>query len=198
MDTPSELLMRSALHDLANVLAGVRGILDLSDPDRPLASRDRLRLEAVLDEGMTTLERSRNLAMETLPGAEVQPGAPWRAELLEQLGPLGILFKCRFDLSYLGDPGLDRWPGELLRGYARAVSRQVLPYVHDGSLAIRCEADRQEWRLIWSPAELLPESLTVEGKQLDISSRWARRVGASLGVALVCEHGALTARIPRF
>ena len=190
--------MRSALHDLANVLAGVRGIIDLSNPEQPLSPRDRLRLDAVIEEGMTTLDRSRSLAMGTLPESALEPGPEWRRQLLEDLTPLGLLFRCRFTLDYEGTATCDRWPGELLRGYIRAVTRQVLPYVHDGGMALACSADDREWQVRWSPVPMLPESLVVEGKQLDISSRWALRVGTSLMANLSCADGILLMRMPRF
>lgn len=198
MDTSSELLMRSTLHDLANVLAGVRGILDLSNPQKPLSPRDRLRLDAVLDEGICTLERSRSLVMGTLPEALPEPGLVWRDQLLDDLAPLATLFHCRFEISHEGEAATDQWPGELLRGYARAITRQVLPYVQDGCMNIQCSADHREWRLRWSPAPLLPASLTPEGTPMDISSRWALQVGAAIGATLSQADGALLARIPRF
>ena len=38
MESGGEALIRSALHDVANVLSGVQGILDLSDPANPFIS----------------------------------------------------------------------------------------------------------------------------------------------------------------
>ena len=67
MEKSSELLLRSALHDMANVLAGVRGIVDLNQPGQPLSQRDRDRLEAVIEEGVCTLNRCRHLTLDTLP-----------------------------------------------------------------------------------------------------------------------------------
>ena len=55
MEPASEALMRSALHDLANVLCGIRGILELSDPQQPLSPRDQSRLDAVIADGMVAL-----------------------------------------------------------------------------------------------------------------------------------------------
>jgi len=84
MDPASEALMRSSLHDLANAMSGIRGILDLSDPLRPLSPRDRERLDAIIGEGMATLERSRYLAMASLPDALLESGTDWRPLLKEQ------------------------------------------------------------------------------------------------------------------
>src|SRR5512145_2464143 len=103
MDPSSEALMRSSLHDLANVLSGIRGILELSDPHQPLSPRDQARLEAVICDGMVALERSRHLAMGTLPESMVESGPDWRHQLLEQLKPLGILFRRRFEIRATGE-----------------------------------------------------------------------------------------------
>lgn len=198
MEPSSERLIRSALHDLANVLAGVRGILDLS-ADRPLTPRDRDRLDAVIDEGTTTLDRSRNLAMNLLPAAEPEPGLEWRSRLLEQLQPMSVIFLCRFEATYEGDPQADAWPGELLRGYVQAVTRQVLPYVRGGALALHFTADAQAWRVRWRPVPLMPENLRPDAgeRAQDISARWAQRAGEALGAVTALEDGSLQARIPR-
>jgi hypothetical protein len=192
--------MRSAIHDLANILSGIRGILELSDPSRPLSPRDRTRLEAILTDGMNTLERSRYLAMGTLPDAVLEPGTDWRRQLKEQLQPLAVVFRCTITVDYEGELAHDRWPGELLRGYATALSRQILPYAQGPTMGILCGADQKEWRLHWSPASNVPESLCseVESRPRDISARWGLRVGGSLGATLSVEGGSLLARIPRF
>lgn len=200
MDPASEALMRSSLHDLANSLSGIRGILELSDPNRPLSPRDRERLEAILAEGMVTLDRSRSLAMGTLPDALPETGTDFRHLLKEHLAPLCSLFRAHIVVGYKGGADHDRWPGELLRGYATAVTRQILPYVQGRPLEILCGADEREWRLRWTPATAIPESLRpeLEARPRDISARWALRVGGSLGVSLHQEGDTLLARIPRF
>jgi hypothetical protein len=192
--------MRSAIHDLANILSGIRGILELSDPGRPLSPRDRIRLEAILTDGMSTLERSRYLAMGTLPDATMEPGPDWRHQLKAQLQPLSVVFRCAVDVSYEGEAAHDRWPGELLRGYVLALSRQILPYVQGSALGILCGADQKEWRLRWNSAASVPESLRpeLETRPRDISARWGLRTGGSLGAILSAEGGFLLARIPRF
>ncbi|MDR3670468.1 MAG: hypothetical protein P4L36_06475 [Holophaga sp.] len=191
--------MRSTLHDMANVLAGVKGILDLTLPGQPMTARDRQRLEAVTDEGITTLERCRFLAMAILPEGPMEPGDAWRIQLLEELEPMATLFRSRVELGFEGAPGWDQWPGKLLRGYVRAVTRQVMPYAKGGIMNIKFSAAPEEWRLCWSPAPTLPENLSpgARAETMDISARWAARTGASLGAALSCEAGALLARIPR-
>ena len=191
--------MRSTLHDMANILGGLKGILDLTAPEQPISERDRRRLEAVLEEGIATLERCRHLTLQTLPEGPLEPGPEWREQLLEELAPLGTLFRCRFELDVAGSPGWDRWPGGLLRSYVRAVTRQVLPYARGGTLCLRCEADADGWRLRWSPAPALPESLSAcaDGPQLDICSRWAFQVGSALGATLAWEAGAVHGHVPR-
>lgn len=199
MDEPSQLLIRSALHDLANVLAGVRGILDISDPERPLSQRDRDRLDAVLEEGMATLDRSRNLALGTLPDSGLEPGEAWRQQLLEQLAPMGVLYKCAITVAFADGAGEQLWPGELLRGYVRALTRLALPYVHDGRLQICCAAGPQGWSLAWSPVALFPESLAQggEGRHQDISTRWALKTGQAQAAVCSWGDGVLRAAIPR-
>jgi len=199
MDQLSELLMRSTLHDMANVLGGVKGILDLTLPDQPLSQRDRLRLQAVTEEGIVTLERCRQLAMGTFPEGPMEPGATWREQLLEELEPMAILFRSRVQLDFEGACGSELWPGALLRGYIRAVTRQVFPYAKGSVMNIICSIGPEEWRLRWSPAPALPENLSPGAgeESLDICARWAARAGASLGAALSSEAGALLARIPR-
>jgi hypothetical protein len=199
MEKTSEALIRSTLHDMANVLAGVRGIIDLTLPGQPISQRDRDRLGAVIQEGVATLERSRHLAVSTLPESDLEPGPTWREVLLEDLDPLGVLFRCRFELTYQGAPEWDQWPGKLLNDYVRAVTRQVLPYAKAAVLGITCCAGPDGWSLRWSPAPTLPEALTPgpEDRPMDICSRWAARAGAVLGASLSCEGESLVARLPR-
>jgi hypothetical protein len=191
--------MRSALHDLANVLSGIRGILELSDPHQPLSPRDQSRLDAVISDGMVALDRSRHLAMGTLPESMTESGLDWRHQLTEQLKPLGTLFRRQFEVQYLGEPTEDRWPGELLRSYALALTRQVLPYVQSESLEIQCSVNPREWLLRWPGTTIVPESLhpEMETRPRDISARWTLRAGAALGVNLSADAQGLLARIPR-
>jgi hypothetical protein len=200
MDPNAEAIMRATIHDLANVLSGVRGILDISDPTLPLPPRDRSRLDAVLADGINTLGRARHLAMGTFPEALSEPGHVWRNRLLELLAPLSTIYRCPFDLRYEGDPAHDHWPGDLLRTYMHALIRQVLPYAQGESLRLICSADARLWRIAIAPASNLPESLNpgLEGRSRDTSARWALAVGASLGVGLAHEHETLVVRIPRF
>jgi hypothetical protein len=199
MDEESQLLVRASLHDMANVLAGVRGILDLTQAGQPLSRRDRERLEAVLEDGLCTLERTRHLATGTFPEAQEEEGREWRARLGEQLAPMSTLFRCPVRVESAGEAAWDRWPGELLRGFARAVTRQVISYAREEGLTLACFAGAGEWRLEWSPASYLPEALVQPspGRPGDIGTRWALRAGAMLKADLRCDGRTLLARIPR-
>jgi hypothetical protein len=177
MEHASEELIRAALHDLANTLSGIQGILDLSDPARPLSIRDRDRLAAVLSEGHVTLTRARSLAMEALPAEGREPGLDWVAKLQEQLAPLGVLFRSRTEV-FCGSPEM---PGPRLRGFAHAMARLLLPYAAEDGLKITGEAGKDGWVLCFEPAAALPEALEPSGaKPRDIAGRWARRLGESL------------------
>ena len=199
MDKPSEFLIRSTLHDLANILGGIRGIIDLNDPGQPLSTRDRDRLEAVLEEGMVTLERARNLAMDLVPAPVLERGGPWRDQLLEQLQPMGVIFRTAFELSLDSEPAWDQWPGESLRSYVRAVTRQVLPYVRTGRLFIQFSATRDAWTMRWSGVTAIPENLlpAPPDRPLDLASRWATHLASTLAISLSLEEGALVAKMPR-
>ena len=199
MEKYSELFIRAALHDLANILAGVRGIVDLTDADQPLSPRDRSRLEAVLDEGTVTLERCRHLAMGIFPASLLEAGQDWRDQLGVDLAPLGVLFRSRIELAYEGAAEADQWPGNLLRGFVHAVTRQALPSARGGTLAIRCSAAAQEWQVRWSPSAGMPDGLAPgpEDKSRDICARWTLACASALGASLSWEDGVLRVRIPR-
>lgn len=199
MDKPSERLIRSTLHDLANVLAGVRGLLDLTGPDRPLGPANHARMEAVVEEGLAVLGRSRHLALGTLPDDRVQEGPDWRAQLSDGARPLGIVFRCPIQVEALGGGGPDLWPGAQLRELVLATIRQVLPYAKEGPLLVRCRPGADAWTVELSPAGSLPESLRPgpEDARRDISSQWAVRLALHLGAVLSCENGTLTIRVPR-
>lgn len=198
MEKSAESLFRATLHDLANVLGGIRGIMELNQPGQPISVRDHERLVSVVEEGVATLERCRHLVLATLPEAGLEPGPAWRQALAAELGPLGVLFRCRFDLGYAGDPQWDRWPGPLLRSYVRAVTRQVLPIARPAAMTVTGGADADGWWLRWDPAPVLPESLTPGpgNRSMDVSARWAARVGAYLGASVALDGGALMVRLP--
>ncbi len=186
MDEVSQALMRSCIHDLANALSGVRGILDLADPSQPLPTRDRERLDAVVGDGLVTLERARHLALDTLPDARAELGDPWRALLQESLAPLCTIFRATVSLAYLGDTQHDHWPGELGRSYLHALVRQLLPYAQGGRLTLTFDGDAETGILTLGSVSTLPDSLIPNGtpRPRDISSRWALHAGTALAATL--------------
>lgn len=188
MERDSEELIRAALHDLANTLSGIQGILDLSDPAKPLSPRDRERLAAVLSEGHVTLGRSRSLAMAALPAENREDGETWVRLLNEQLAPLCVLFRSRVEIT-CGSPDL---PGPRLRGFIHAMARLLLPYAAPDGLKVVAEAAGGAWILRFEPVAAVPESLqAAPAGPGDIASRWARRLGDSLGAAYQHEGAVL-------
>ena len=186
MDPVSEMLMRSTLHDLANTLSGIQGILELNDPSLPLTTRNRARLGAILAEGLATLERARHLAMDTFPDASLVDGPSWRGRLEQALGPLTLLFRCDFSLEYQGPPDLDQWPGELARTFTLTLTRQLLPYIQDTQLKLVFDASEVEWRIRWSHITLLPEELLdpCAERSRDVAAHLATRIGQALSCHL--------------
>ena len=74
--------MRSSIHDLANTLSGIRGILELSDVQKPLSPRDRARLAVAELDGP-------DAGLAALDGVELDAYAPFhatRADLLRRAG----------------------------------------------------------------------------------------------------------------
>lgn len=191
--------MRSAIHDMANTLSGIRGILELSDPSVPLSQRDRLRLEAILNEGMGMLERGRHLALDTLPDSLLESGVDWRRRLEIMLQPLSVIFRCSFELHFEGNPEHDHWPGDLLLGYVLSLTRQVLPYMKGSVLRLHCTADPKQLGLQWKPISAFPESLQAGkgSRPQDISARWVALTGEALGAQLACLEDTVQIQVPR-
>ncbi len=188
MERDSEELIRAALHDLANTLSGIQGILDLSDPARPLSARDRQRLAAVLSEGHVTLGRARSLAMQALPPEGLEPGETWAALLREQLGPLCVLFRSQVEILC----GPVELPGPRLRGFVHAMARLLLPYAAPDGLKIVAEGAAGAWILRFEPVAAIPESLQASPSGPgDVASRWTRRLGESLGASYQLEGSVL-------
>lgn len=200
MDPASEALMRSAFHDLANTLSGIRGILEMSNPDVPLSARDQARLDAILTEGMLVIERSRHLGLGTFPEFIMESGMDWRSHLQQRMKPMGTLFRRQFEILYEGEQVFDRWPGALLREFVHAVTRQVLPFSPGGTLLIYCRADAKHWSLFWPQAMDIPEALTasVDSLPRDISAKWARSIARELGIVFSLPSEGLCAKLARF
>ena len=186
MEPAAELLIRSALHDMGNVLSGVRGILDLADPLKPLNDRDRCRLEAVLREGMTLLERTRNLTMGTGPQGMVESPEAWRSALVQQLEPLSTLFRASIEVTCDLPAGFPL-PGPALRDLVHGMARLLLPYAGEGGLRVVCRLEGRSWRLDFTPCEAIPDCLLSAAGRKDIVTRWVlfllERLEARLGHA---------------
>jgi len=197
MDAAAEALMRSMIHDMANTLSGIQGILEIQAPDRPLSPRSLARLEAALSEGLSTLERSRHLAMGTFPDAGLEPGPQWRSLLLQRLAPLGGIFGCHLDVQLSGDPDLDQWPGERLRALAQALTRTVLPYLEGPTLHLEGRSEAHGWTLHWTHLSDLPEGLQDPERPRDTACRWVLALATQLNLQLTFQDRALTVTIPR-
>ena len=203
MDQSGEAFIRAAVHDLSNTFAGIQGILDLSDPALPLALLQRQRLEALLFDGFQVLQRTRHLALGTRPEDLLESGSAWRGALEQQVSGLARAFRVDIQILHQGDPAQDRWPGELLRNWALAVTRQVLPFFRPTpecqGLRIETGADAQAWQMAWHPVGSLPACFNDTGDApKDISGFWAKDVGHSLGAGIRFDQGCIRARIPRF
>lgn len=196
----SETLWRTALHDFNNLLAGIQGVLDLSDPAEPLSPRNRLRLEATLEEGRNLVAMSRALALGRIPDAGQLPWPEWREGLLRRLEPLSVLFKCPVEVV-LAEPGDGRpWPAPLLQDWALALSRQILPWVAPGALRIEGEVTAEGWLLRWPEAPPIPPALLPvppEDAARNLTSLWLRSMGERLGLILESRDGALVALLPK-
>lgn len=197
MDAAAEALMRAMLHDLANTLTGIRGILEIQDPARPLLPRARARLESAVAEGLATLERSRHMAMGTRPDQSPEPGDQWRRLLLTHLTPLGNLFGCTFELRVEAPPALDQWPGEGLRALALALTRCVLPYLEGSELVLHARVDGTAWTLTWDGLSDMPEGLQDTSGPRDTACRWVQCLATHLPVTMEFQHPRLQVRMPR-
>jgi len=197
MEPAAEELIRSALHDMANVLSGFRGILDLSDPSSPLSSRDRTRLDAVLREAQSMVQRTRNLTLGTLPEGPKESPEAWRNALLEQLQPLATLFRAPLDIR-CDAPATQALPGPVLREFVHGMARLLLPYAGESGIRVRCRLDAGAWRLDFEPAEAIPSCLLPgASERRDIAARWVGFLIDSLQIRLSHEGETLSATFSR-
>ena len=185
MESVGEELIRSALHDTANLLSGIRGILDLSDPQRPLSARDRERLDAVLKEGLAMVNRTRHIAMGSLPDRLSESPQTWAPALREQLEPLSRVFRAPIEVS-CDVPASQPVPGPYLRDFAHAMARLLLPYAGEEGLKVRCRKEGASWILEFEPAEAVPDSLSPATVRKDIAARWICHLRDQLGFQI--EH----------
>jgi hypothetical protein len=197
MEPAAEELIRSALHDVANTLSGIRGILDLSDPSRPLTPRDRDRLDAVLLEGVTVVQRTRHLALGTCPEAMAESPEAWRNALLAELQPLATLFKAPLDIRCDAPPSMGV-PGLALREFIHGMARLLLPYAGESGIRVRCRPDSGCWRLEFEPAAAIPDCLLPNApERRDIAARWVCYLLDALKISLTHEGSILSASMPR-
>lgn len=204
-DTPegkgrmSETLWRTALHDFNNLLAGIQGVLDLSDPAEPLSRRNWMRLEAALEEGRSLVAMSRALALGRVPDTGPLSSEEWREGLQRRLEPLSVLFKCPIEVALMTPESGRPWPAPLLQDWATAFSRQILPWITPGTLRVEASEEPEGWTLRWPGAPPIPPALRpdppgdVPG---NLSSLWLRQMAGRLALTLEERDGAILAHIP--
>jgi hypothetical protein len=195
----SEELWRAALHDFNNLMAGLQGVLDLSDPSLPLDARNRLRLEGALEDGKTLIAMSRALALGRLPDSGLASWREWQSGLVERLGTLSLLFRCPVEVASR-DAENGPWPAPLLQDWAAAFTRQILPWAAPGPLRIEATATAEAWVLRWLTDAPLPLALRpdapVEAAR-NVASLWLRAMSEQLGLSLTEGVGALEVRLSR-
>ena len=195
----TEDLWRAALHDFNNLLAGVQGVLDLSDPRLPLDARNRMRLESTLEEGKTLIQMARSLALGRHPDAGLAPWNEWRQALETRLESMTVLFRCPIELVDLGAEDT-AWPTPVLMEWAAAFTRQILPWAAPGPLRVEASVTPEAWILTWVgdapiPVALLPDPPPETPRNLP--SLWLRATGERLGITIHHAEGGLVARMAR-
>jgi len=195
----SEELWRAALHDFNNLLAGVQGVLDLSDPRLPLDPRNRARLESTLEDGKVLIDMARALALGRLPEAGEAPWPEWRSGLEQRMQSMATLFRCPIDLVDAGASG-GAWPAPGLQDWAAAFTRQILPWAAPGPLRLEARCDPEAWVLTWVgdaplPAALRPEPSPESPRNLP--SFWLRDMAGRLGLSVDETPAGLVARMKR-
>ena len=194
-----EELWRAALHDFNNLLAGVQGVLDLSDPRLPLDGRNRLRLEATLEDGKTLIAMARALALGRHPDPGLLSWFDWKAGLNARLEQLAALFRCPIELADMGADGVS-WPSPLFQDWAAAFTRQILPWVAPGPLRLEAKAAKDAWYLTWVGDAPLPVALRSElplDAPKSLPAYWLRSTGERLGLSIRETPEGLVARMER-
>lgn len=193
----SEDLWRATLHDFNNLLAGLQGVLDLSDPRLPLDARNRLRLSYTIEDGKTLIAMARAMALDRHPDAAMASWKEWKGGLEARLEPMSELFRCPVNLI---DKGAEdsAWPTPLLQDWAATFTRQILPWAVPGPLRLEASATPEAWILTWvgdapMPAALQPVPPPSAPKNLP--SLWLRAMGERLGIQLEETPQGLVARM---
>lgn len=195
----SEDLWRATLHDFNNLLAGLQGVLDLSDPRLPLDARNRMRLEATLGDGKMLIAMARAMALGRYPDADAASWSEWRAGLEQRLEPMAALFRCPVELVDAGAAGV-RWPAPLLQDWAAAFTRQILPWAAPGPLRLEASATPEDWTLTWVGDAPLPVALRPDpppDAPKNLPSLWLRASGERMGLSLREVPGGIMARLER-
>ena len=195
----SEDLWRAALHDFNNLLAGLQGVLDLSDPRLPLDARNRLRLEATLEDGKTLIAMARALALGRQPDSGLAGWDEWQAGLNQRLEPMAGLFKCPIELVDAGAAG-SNWPAPLLQDWAAAFTRQILPWVAPGPLRLEATATPDAWTLTWVGDAPLPGGLRPDpppDAPKNLPSFWLRDTAERMDLSITETPGGLVIRMKR-
>jgi len=195
----SEELWRAALHDFNNLLAGLQGVLDLSDPKLPLDGRNRLRLGTTIEDGKTLIAMARALALGRHPDSGMAPWPEWKAGLEARLEPMSELFRCPINLVDREADGT-RWPTPLLQDWATAFTRQILPWIVPGPLRLEASATSEAWVLTWVGDAPLPAALKLDAPPdtpKNLPSLWLRATGERLGISVEETPQGLVARMGR-
>lgn len=196
--TPEEL-WRATLHDFNNLMSGLQGVVDLSDPARPMDPRNRMRLEASLQEGKVLIGMARTLALGRVPDGGAATWQDWAPGLLERLAHMADLFRCPVEVIAVR-PGGDPWPAPLLQDWAAAFTRQLLPWATPGPLRLEAEATDTAWVLRWITDAPLPAALRPDppaDAPRNLHAFWLRRVAEQLTLEIEEGAGCLLVRLPR-
>jgi hypothetical protein len=182
----SDDLWRAALHDFNNLLAGLQGVLDLSDPRLPLDARNRVRLESTLEDGKTLISMARALALGRHPDPALASWEEWRTGLEARLESMSTMFRCPIEVAASGAEAAS-WPIPELQDWAAAFTRQILPWATPGPLRLEARVSAEAWTLTWITDAPLPAALRPEPPQdapKNLPSFWLRAVGERLGLSV--------------
>ncbi len=195
----SEDLWRAALHDFNNLLAGLQGVLDLSDPRLPLDPRNRARLEFALVDGKSLITMARALALGCQPDSGMVSWPEWHAGLEQRLEPLASLFRCPIEVADVGASGAP-WPAPLLLDWVAAFTRQILPWAAPGPLRLEAKIEPDAWVLTWLGDASLPSALRPEPPSeapRNLPSYWLKAMCGPLAVSIEETPVGLVARMDR-
>jgi len=195
----SESLWRATLHDFNNLLAGLQGVLDLSDPRLPLDPRSRARLECTLEDGKTLIAMARTMALGRAQEAGLTSWTEWRAGLEERLNPMALLYRCPIEVLDMGGSE-SSWPMPVFQDWAATFTRQILPWAAPGPLQLQARAELDAWVLTWPGDAPIPGALDPEPtaeRPRNLPGLWLYEMTGRLGVIVEREEQGLVARLPR-